>query len=245
MDSQVKRLTLLADRGLYLDQRTIHGGPLKRRCGLRYQCVRSPTAVASASSAPGPARGATLLVNDPDAVGALGGARLSLDEAIRLANGSLGLESLSGAQRSQVHGIPGPHSRDVIKLVVTTISSPPAGVTKSAASALRGNDGDSLDGNGAYLTGSAPKGIGLIVSSSNFSLHNLTVGGFEQDVVVDPAGQALKNISVVHTRMLPAVLGDLLVGARTSHSSLVGLNVTDNVFYGQVDATPRRRTAGR
>src|SRR3954454_10154325 len=56
--------------------------------------------VASGASVP------TLLVNDSDTASSVGDSLLSLDEAIRLANGSLALPSLSAAERQQVRGRP-------------------------------------------------------------------------------------------------------------------------------------------
>src|SRR5436190_631376 len=63
-------------------------------------------------------KGATLLVNDTDAVGMVGDNKLSLDEAIRLANGSLRQSQLSQAERQQVRGMPGPGAPDLIKVVL-------------------------------------------------------------------------------------------------------------------------------
>ncbi len=52
----------------------------------------------------GPGSHLTANVNDPVSHGVLGDARLSLDEAIRLANGTLALASLSLTERAQVTG---------------------------------------------------------------------------------------------------------------------------------------------
>jgi hypothetical protein len=95
-------------------------------------------------------KSATLLVNDTSAVGTVGDNHLSLEEAIGLANGSLALGKLSKAERAQVHGTPGPGTPDLIKVALprgTVISA------QAALSVIRGNTDDTIDGNGATLSG--------------------------------------------------------------------------------------------
>ena len=60
------------------------------------------TILLSSILASGP--GATALVNDPSSHGTIGDANLSLDEAIRLANGTLSLTNLSAQEQAQVSG---------------------------------------------------------------------------------------------------------------------------------------------
>ena len=61
---------------------------------------------------------ATLAVNDTAGVGVVGDGKLSLAEAIRLANGGLTLDALSSEERAQIKGRPGSSSADRILLTL-------------------------------------------------------------------------------------------------------------------------------
>jgi hypothetical protein len=190
-----------------------------------------------ALAAPANASGGTaaLRVNDTNAIGAVGDGLLSLDEAIRLGNGTLSLSSLSPAERAQVDGAPGAGSGDLIQVVlgaqgVITVS--PSAPGASALTRLVGNDGDTLDGGGAALTGQAPVGIGLLLSSSDLTVEHLTISGFDEDLVVDAGGRSLQDVRISHMHLLPARLGDLVVASRSSNGSLSGVTIADNVIEG-------------
>lgn len=175
-----------------------------------------------------PAR-AVLTVNDGDPFGQTGDAALSLDEAIRLANGSLGLAGLSAAERAQVKGTPGARSPDRIELAAGTTLTVPQG---RAVSPLVGNRGDTLDGKGAMLRSGVEKaGVGLLLASSDFTLTDLQVRGFETAVRVDFGGRDLRNIRLEKLRLFAL----LTASALTSNGTLRGLSVTGNVFDGLKD----------
>jgi hypothetical protein len=170
----------------------------------------------------------TLLVNDTSAIGTVGGNKLSLDEAIQLANGSLKLSRLSAAQRAQITGTPGSGTADLIRVAL----KPGTVIDASAAlSVLRGNTGDTINGNGATLAGDG-NGTALTLSSSHLTLNNLTIKGFHAELVVDPAGQSLHDIIVTKVHLDPAPDGTLMVGSSKSNGSLDGLVVTNSVFDG-------------
>lgn len=178
----------------------------------------------------GSAAKAILTVNDTDAIGKNGDSLLSLDEAVRLANGTLVLDRLSAAERAQIKGAPGARSRDLITLPKGATLTVPEG---AAVTPITGNDGDILDGNGAMLaSGAAGKGTGLILSSSNFTLRNFQGRGFATIVNVEFGGRALSNISLEKLRLLGAspLSALLVIGATASNGSLHGLSVADSVF---------------
>ena len=106
-----------------------------------------------------------ITVNDADAIGTVGDQRLSLAEAIRLANGSLALSALSDYERAQVQGLPGKASRDKVQFKV------PGGAVRfplqiqekpffdfavlspnTLMPAVEGNEGDAFVGNGIRFT---------------------------------------------------------------------------------------------
>lgn len=68
--------------------------------------VCCPGALAAQPTRAQPAT-ARLLVNDSNAIGSVGDGRLSLDEAIRLANGSLSLNALRHVQHGWVGSVQG------------------------------------------------------------------------------------------------------------------------------------------
>jgi hypothetical protein len=169
-----------------------------------------------------------LLVNDTSAVGTVGDNKLSLDEAIGLANGSLALGKLSKAERAQVQGTPGPGTADLIKVALsrgTVISA------QAALSVIRGNTDDTIDGNGVTLSGNGA-GTALTISSSGFTVKDLTIKGFEREVAIDPRGESLHDITVHNVHLDPAPGGALMVGSTKSNGSLNKLTVTDCVFDG-------------
>lgn len=192
------------------------------------------TPAAGAAGSQGGVKGAppakaVLNVNDGNPIGKVGDSQLSLDEAIRLSNGSLDLASLSAAERAQVKGTPGARSPDRIELAAGATVTVPQG---QSVSALVGNDGDTLDGNGATLkSGAEKKGVGLVVSSSDFTLTELQVRDFETSVRVDFGGRNLKNIKLEKLQLFAI----LTASALSSNGSLRGLSVTDNVFDGLKD----------
>src|SRR5512134_1152219 len=76
-----------------------------------------------------PTSAATLGVDDSSSTGAVGDARLSLSEAIRLAGGQLSPLDLSAAERARIDGDPGASSRDLIRVELgeASILTTPAG----------------------------------------------------------------------------------------------------------------------
>lgn len=181
---------------------------------------------------------ATLLVNDTSATGSVGDSKLSLEEAIRLANGSLALSRVSAAERAQIHGTPGPGTADLIRVAL------PKGAVIGASTALtviRGNTDDTIDGNGVTLAGDG-NGTAMTLSSSDFMLKNVTIKGFGTDLAIDPAGQPLHHITVTNVHLDPASGGALLVGSTKSNGSLNGLIVTHSVFDGGTLSTSEWET---
>jgi len=197
--------------------------------------------------------GATLLVNDSDAVGRLGDHRLSLAEAIRLANGSLALSQLSSAERRRVRGIPGLGKSDRIRFSVeggairfpVQITKKPDSdfavlQTKSLMPVLVGNDSDEIDGKGVRFTNgpdeAAPLGgAALVVESSNFTIRNTTFERFVDGLIFRPAAgsDGMANVRVINNRFLKGGgVGFTGVSAGQERSALRNILVEGNSFLG-------------
>lgn len=176
-----------------------------------------------------------LSVNDTNAVGAVGDALLSLEEAVRLANGSLSMDKLSPAERTRIAGSPGPKSRDLIELPATAKIRLNQDQTLSP---LVGNDGDTIDGKGASLEPEKDgKDIGLQISSSDFALRNFKGRGFATIVNVDFGGRALRNIAFERLHLTGTTFYGalLIIGAASSNGSLHGLTIADSEFKAEQD----------
>lgn len=164
--------------------------------------------------------GATLTVNDADAIGTVGDGRLSLAEAIRLANGDLTPAQLDKGELRQVRGTPGPAAADrirfavkggVVRLPLQVQARPDQAFavlqSKSRMPVMKGNDGDSIEGRGIRLTngpvdardtvnakplfkGAPIGGTGLVIESSDLSITGVTFERFTQALSFRPAAGA-------------------------------------------------------
>jgi hypothetical protein len=161
-----------------------------------------------------PSYSATLRVDDSAGVGQVGDDKLSLVEAILLANGKLSPSALSGAEKARISGVPGRGRRDRILLpeggaIVMPVQPASKGVAfvsavklPSAIPPLEGNDGDMIDGAGAVVSnGPDPAGpvtgLGFVIGSSDFTLQNVTVRGMEKSLDVRPPNRdGLRNVVV-------------------------------------------------
>lgn len=106
-----------------------------------------------------PAGGLTATVNDAASHGAVGDVSLSLDEAIRLANGTLSLGALSAAERARIVGSGTAVDRIVIEQAVTPLILLQAELTE-----LRGIGGSVQITGVAGLQGNRP-----IIDAASFS----------------------------------------------------------------------------
>jgi hypothetical protein len=113
----------------------------------------------SSSSSRNSSIGSHLTVNDEDFLGDVGDGRLSLSEAIELASGELPVSRLSPDERAQIDGDPGAAEADQIRFVpglrVNVRRHEEA--IGSILPPLTG-DGDSIDGGGVVIDGSAMRG---------------------------------------------------------------------------------------
>lgn len=196
---------------------------------------------------------ARLTVDDAQGVGAVGDGALSLAEAIRLANGELTVERLSGDERARVSGAPGRNSADLIEFdlpgrsEVTAPEQEPSGsgyfATEPAFSALPplvGNDGDRIDGGGVTLANGSARvigGVGLVVSSSNVVIESLTLQRFLTGVEIAPVDERpLEGVQLRGNRIEGG--GGVSVRA-TSTSGVVavvrGLAIADNELSGPAE----------
>lgn len=129
-----------------------------------------------------PAGGLTAMVNDVNSHGVVGDASLSLDEAIRLANGSLSVGALSSGERQRITG--GGNSVDVIVVDANLL---PRITLRAELTELRGQ-GASVQVRGLSSSqGSRPvidaaafsaafKVRSPLIAISNFSIRNGKVG---------------------------------------------------------------------
>ncbi len=173
---------------------------------------------------------ATLNVDDIDAIGQIGDDKLSLAEAIRLANGDLTPDALSDTERVHIQSVPGAASADKIVVVL------PAGTILNATALLpplTNNAGDEIDGGGAVLTDAASLDVGLMISSSKITVHNLGFTGFVTSLAVDPQGASLTDIAIIDNVLSNMKLVGLKVGTSVNGGSLNGLTVTGNTFNGK------------
>lgn len=196
---------------------------------------------------------AHLVVDDRRGVGRLGDPSLSVAEAIRLANGDLALGQLSDDERALVTGHPGRDSADRIEIDLPTgpeitvpeQTSPGSGYfitdeVRSALPSLVGNDGDHIDGGGAALAngnGRVIGGVGLIVSSSNVVIEDLTLRRFLTSVDIAPVDdRPLENIQLRGNRLEG---GGGIAGRSTAESGAVttvrGLVIADNELRSPVE----------
>lgn len=172
---------------------------------------------------------ATLIVTDCDAVGVAGDDKLSLVEAIALANGTLAFDRLSEGERRSVTGAAGSAGRDHIRfdvaggavhfpLQIQKLPEQEFAVLASVSKipAMTGNDGDTISGDGirftngagnaadavngsAHAKGAPLGGTALVVQSSNVVIEGVTFERFIQGISFQPAPGAA---SLDHIRLL-------------------------------------------
>jgi hypothetical protein len=153
--------------------------------------------VAGGGGAPAGAFHAIAFVNDPLSHGAVGDGLLSLDEAIRLHNGTLPLAALSAAELAQLSLIPGTGSTSDVTWIdidggdtpVITIQQDLSPVLDTPFGLLIRGFGDRpvLDFSGPNLT------RGMLAPANSLSLENLTFQGGVygvDNVQTDATGQA-------------------------------------------------------
>lgn len=162
----------------------------------------SATSVVDVTSARRTSPAAWLTVDDPDALGVIGDDRLSLAEAIRLANSSLDLSELSPGEAARVQGRPGATSPDEITFTVpgdrveVPVQRVPDGSPWEPAPAdpilpvLHGNDGDHVIGEGVTIAngpdGGPIGGLGLHVASSQVVVSGTTFERFAGMISIQP-----------------------------------------------------------
>ena len=201
-----------------------------------------------AVAAPSAKRGAVLAVNDPNGVGAARDGKLSLSEAIRLANGTLDRRALDPRELRRVKGQPGRAVADTIRLEVAAITLPsqpdaaPSPALRqglsSALPAMIRNDGDAIDGNGAVVA-NGPRngpisGVGLRIASSRVTVRNLVLRRFFEMIRVNaPDASGLRGVTISRSRFEDG--GGIYVDAIAldgSRTSVSGITVDRNVLLG-------------
>jgi hypothetical protein len=195
----------------------------------------SGIASSAAADAPAPNEGATLNVDDGDGVGKLGDDRLSLAEAIALANGERALDVLSASERTHVQGLPGAGRADRIQVHVNEIVLPAPEPTKSALPRLIGNDHDSLDGHGVVLKESGAQAVGtaLVAASSGLAIENFVFDNIWRGILIDPQGPVEVHDITVRKNHFLGVAGSAveISGSRMgSGGSLREISVDENEF---------------
>lgn len=170
-----------------------------------------------------------LRVNDSRPHGEVHDEFLSLSEAIRLANGTLKLDSLSEAEQKQVSGTPGAQAADriVVELPgrLQGIScADPQTPGRALFPALLENHRDELDGNGVILDGSCLTRDGA-TSAFLVSSNYVEVKGFEF--------RRFPKAGVLVTPSSPGAPTSLLgraVSLLGEPSEVSGVEIVGNVF---------------
>lgn len=189
---------------------------------------------------PTPRTPGVLTVNDTDAVGVVGDSLLSLVEAVKLANGLLTQAQLSADETAQVSGDPGSEVADTINVNVglgVEILLPGA---DAWIIELFGNDGDTINGGGAVLTGGV-QGSGIShnailvgsadVTISQFSFTDLTAG-----VGIESASRQLSGIKIEANAFNDISVRDITMQNSVDGGVLSNLEISNNTF----DASERR-----
>lgn len=196
----------------------------------------------------GAGRPAVVTVTDPAGIGAVGNGRLSLAEAIRLANGSLAVTELDAGERRNVKGHPGRGRGDLVRTAIPQIMLP-AGSTPTVPSighedvasllpTLVGNDGDVFDGGGTVLAngedGGPISGLAMRITSSGFTLRGWTLRRFYNAVDVKaPNSSGLADVVLTGNRLEDG--GGIFVDAVAADGSLVTvrrINISNNTILG-------------
>jgi hypothetical protein len=176
--------------------------------------------------------GASYRVDDIVAVGTVADERLSLAEAIRLANGSLSEQALSDAERRQIAraGRPGATTISIVIGKGRTIRQ------DAALPSLERVDGLTLDGGGAVLLaqGELTKGKGLVVASSRVTIRDIAVLGHETPILIRPSAAGLaEDIAIAGVRVMPRNLGiHLLAQSKDWSGVLRRVSITDSTIDG-------------
>jgi hypothetical protein len=185
---------------------------------------------------------ATLAVDDSDAWGVLGDARLSLAEAIFVASGQLPLLDLSDAERAHIQGDPGALSADRIRVELGegAILTTPAGAS-FALPILMGNDGDVLDGGGAILRPAGPLpafAFGLFTLSSRIEIRRFSFDGYPFGILVlaKPGADALEDIRISRNHFSDYDNAVVVNSNQGGSQGLRGLEVDRNHFVGRAQS---------
>ena len=199
--------------------------------------------LAVAAAGTSPAFAATLGVDDSSSTGAVGDARLSLSEAIRLAGGLLSPLVLSEAERARIDSEPGASSADLIRVELGegAILTTPAGAAFGLP-VLFGNEGDVLDGGGAILraAGALPPGaIGLFTVSSKLEIRRFSFDGYPFGIIVAaaPGAADLEDIRISENGFSDYEIGVVVVPNFNGSKGLRGLLIDRNRFVAEVEAT--------
>ncbi|MEO6597440.1 MAG: hypothetical protein ABIP94_22075 [Planctomycetota bacterium] len=158
--------------------------------------------------AQGPGPSLTANVDDPMSHGAVGDGFLSLDEAIRLANGALAIGSLSAAEQARLVG-----TGTIVETIAVDASTTPTITLQAPLSSVMGSGmmGGGMTGPRLSILGSGMPGLAwpVIAAGSQprvFTLraHNVTIGGFRIvggqvgiDVQMPPMGMPMAEMSMV------------------------------------------------
>jgi len=192
---------------------------------------------------PAPFLDSELRVDDEDARGVVGDDRLSLAEAVALANGTLSLDALSPAEAAHISGSPGPTSADHVRVVLgkgaVIQASPPSFPGEPVVPYLLGNEGDLLDGGGVVLDhmGSAER-TGMVGLSSGLRVRDFEFQGLRFGIVLTAFGSPpeLSDVTIEHNVFRDHEGGVIVHASPGAGATLRGLEVSWNTFLPRDDA---------
>lgn len=190
--------------------------PAYRGTGIRLATLITSAVLASgliaAPQAWAAAPAAVLMVDDRLVVGILGDEQLSLAEAIEVAAGTRPASDLSPAERQHITGDPTTAGRRVISVTLGRGSVIEA---DGPIPVLRGLEDMVLDGGGAALTATDDaKGTAFAVASSQLTIRDMGILGFDTGVSILPQG--IRDISQVSLEDLDISAGSFGINISAS-----------------------------
>lgn len=190
------------------------------------------TATAVPEPTPTPQPPGRLTVTDTAAVGTLGDDKLSLVEAVQLANSRLTLGDLSAAEAALVRGAPGATNADAISVQLpdpATIILPGGDVWIVE---LFSNQGDTLIGDGVTLSGAAGGGShnAMLIGSSDVTIRGFAFADVTKAIAVESAGNPLRGVTIDDNVFRNVQVESIHARNSLSEGSITGLRLVGNVF---------------
>ncbi len=220
---------------------TVERTPLAEATPTLQEATIPEEPTAAPEPTPTPRVPGVLTVNDTDAVGVVGDGVLSLVEAVRLANGLLTKAELSTDESALVTGDPGAEVADTINVEVGLGGEILLPGADAWIVELFGNDGDTLNGGGAVMTG-AVQGDGIshnamLIGSANVTVRQFSFTDVTAAIGIESASRELDGITIESNAFNNVAIRDITMQNSVDGGVLSNVTIANNSF----DA-PERRT---